>query len=81
MSIMVSIGSNPQDYENLIAARDLAKFVSSLMKAEDHTLIFADKNYSQKDINNVISWIDDILNILYNGGNLEDLSDLEPLGA
>lgn len=81
MSILVSIGSNPEDYKYLNAARDLSKFVSSLMKAEDHSLIFADNNYSQKDINELITWIDSILNILYNGGNLEDLSDLEPLGA
>lgn len=81
MSILVSIGSNPQDYKNLTSARDLAKFVASLMRAEDHSIIFADKNYTQSDINNLITWIDDILNILYNGGNLEDLSDLEPLGA
>lgn len=81
MSILVSIGSNPDDIKNLQAAKDITKFVSSLMKAEDHTLIFADKNYSQKEIDQVSQWLDNILYILYNGGNLEDITDLEPATA
>lgn len=73
MSIMVSIGNDPKDFENLSTARDLAKFVSSLMKAEDHTILFADSNYSQKQIEDLRTWLDNIISILYNSGNIEDI--------
>jgi hypothetical protein len=73
MSILVSIGSDPKDIDNLTLARDLAKFVSSLLKAEDHTVLFADSNYSQKQIEDLRVWLDNILLILFNGGTIEDL--------
>lgn len=76
MSIVVSIGNNPEDLKNLIIAKDLAKFVSSLMKAEDHTILFADNNYSYKQIEDLRSWFDNILFVLSNGGNIEDTEDL-----
>ena len=75
MSMSVSIGSNPQDIENLILAKDIAKFVSSLMKAEDHSVIFADANYTQQQINDFRSWIDDILFIIHNSGTLYESSE------
>ena len=78
MSILVSIGSNPSDIKNLIIAKDLAKFVSSLMKAEDHTVLFADSNYSQKQIEDLRKWIDSIISIMYNGGNVQSIDTLIP---
>lgn len=76
MSILVSIGSDPSDIKNLIIAKDLIKFVSSLMKAEDHTVLFADSNYTEKQIQDVRQWIDNILSILYNGGNIQPIETL-----
>ena len=77
MSMSVSIGSTSQDIENLILAKDIAKFVSSLMKAEDHTILFADNNYTQKQIEDFRSWVDDIIFILHNSGTLyEDLDEV-----
>lgn len=76
MSIMVSIGNDTNDITNLEIAKDLVKFVSSLMKAEDHTTLFADSNYSQKQIEDLRIWLDNILSILYNGGNIEDTENL-----
>ena len=79
MSIVVSIGNDPNDIQNLAIAKDLTKFVSSLMKAEDHTILFADSIYTQKQIEDLRTWLDNILFILYNGGNIEDTSDLVKL--
>ena len=76
MSILVSIGSNPSDIKNLTIAKDLVKFVSSLMRAEDHTVLFADSNYSQKEIEDLREWIDSIISIMYNGGNIEPIDTL-----
>ena len=81
MSILVSLGANPNDVNQLQTAKDITKFVSSLMKAEDHSIIFADKNYTQAQLNSLTEWFDDILFILYNGGNLEDTPDLQTLDS
>ena len=81
MSILVSIGSDPADLDKLVMAKDVTKFVSSLMKAEDHNLIFANTNYTQKQIDDLAEWLDDILYILYNGGNIEDHSEYQPVEA
>ena len=76
MSILVSIGANETDINNLQMTQDIISFVSSLLKAEDHELLFANKTYTQSQVDSLLSWYDDILSILYNGGNSEDYSDL-----
>ncbi len=76
MSILVSIGANDTDINNLQMTHDIIAFVSSLLKAEDHELLFANKNYSQSQIDSLLSWYEDLLAILYNGGSSEDYSEL-----
>jgi hypothetical protein len=78
MSILVSIGANETDINNLQMTQDIISFVSSLLKAEDHELLFANKTYTQSQVDSLLSWYQDILSILYNGGNSEDYSDLIP---
>lgn len=78
MSILVSIGANETDINNLQMTQDIISFVSSLLKAEDHELLFANKTYTQSQVDSLLSWYQDILSILYNGGNSEDYSDLVP---
>lgn len=77
MSVLVSIGSEPKDIQNLQMAKHITKFVSSLLKAEDHHILFAEENYTQKHLDDLSDWLENILFILYNGGNLEDYSDLQ----
>jgi hypothetical protein len=48
------------------------------MKAEDHTVLFADSNYSQKQIEDLRKWIDSIISIMYNGGNVQSIDTLIP---
>jgi len=74
MSISVSIGANDTDITNLQMTRDIILFVSSLLKAEDHVLLFANKTYTQSQIDNLVRWYNDLLNILYNAGTLEEVS-------
>lgn len=76
MSILVSIGANETDISNLQMTRDIISFVSSLLKAEDHIALLAERTYTQTEINSLLSWYDDLLAILYNGGTAEDYSDL-----
>jgi hypothetical protein len=76
MSILVSIGANDNDIKNLQMTQDIISFVSSLLKAEDHELLFANKNYTQAQVSDLLEWYNDILYILYNGGSSEDYSDL-----
>lgn len=78
MSILVSIRANETDINNLQMTQDIISFVSSLLKAEDHELLFASKTYTQSQVDSLLSWYQDILSILYNGGNSEDYSDLIP---
>lgn len=74
MSISISIGSTVHDLENLQQTKDIISFVSNLLKSEDQEVIFANKNYTSLQINNLLKWYDDILNILYNAGSPEDYS-------
>ena len=73
MSISISIGSNPQDIVNLQKTRDIISFVSNLIKSEDQEVIFAKSNYTRKDMQDLIKWYGDLLDILYNAGNSEEL--------
>jgi hypothetical protein len=76
MSILVSIGANDNDIKNLQMTQDIISFVSSLLKAEDHELLFANENYTQTQINSLLEWYGDMLYILYNGGSSEDYSEM-----
>ena len=73
MSISISIGSNPQDILNLQKTREIISFVSNLIKSEDQEFIFAKSNYTRNDMQNLIKWYGDLLDILYNAGTPEEL--------
>lgn len=73
MSILVSIGANDTDINNLQMTRDIISFVSSLLKAEDHVSLFANKSYTQSQIDELLQWYNDLLNILFNAGTLEEV--------
>jgi hypothetical protein len=73
MSISISIGSTPQDIANLQKTRDIISFVSNLIKSEDQEVIFAKSNYTRKDMQDLIKWYGDLLDILYNAGTVEEL--------
>lgn len=72
MSISISIGSNPQDITNLQMTEDIISFVSSLLKAEDHVSLLADKTYTQSQVDSLLNWYHNLLDILYNAGTLEE---------
>jgi len=73
MSISISIGSHPQDIINLQKTKDIISFVSNLIKSEDQEFIFAKSNYTRNDMQNLIKWYGDLLDILYNAGTPEEL--------
>lgn len=76
MSILVSIGANETDISNLQMTRDIISFVSSLLKSQNVTALLADVTYTDTEIHSLLNWYDDLLAILYNGGNTEDYSDI-----
>ena len=78
MSILVSIGANDNDINNLQMTQDIISFVSSLLKAEDHELLFANKTYTQAQVDSLLSWYTDLLDILYNAGTLEEEEEITP---
>lgn len=79
MSILVSVGSNPDDIKNLQIAKDVTSFISDLINDKDNNSILSDKDYVQSEINKASKWFDDILSILYNGGNLHTGEDVKSI--
>lgn len=72
MSISISIGSSAQDLEYLQQTKDVISFVSNLLKSEDQEVIFANKTYTRLQIDKLLVWYKDLLDILYNAGTLDE---------
>lgn len=64
MSFYVSIGSS-DDIKNLQKTQKYLRRYSELYQPEDE----------RQEVKDLISWYDNIFNILFNGGNSEDMSD------
>jgi hypothetical protein len=79
MSILVSVGSNTDDIKNLQIAKDVTSFISDLINDKDNNSILSDKHYTQSEIDKASKWFDDILSILYNGGNLHSGEDIQSI--
>jgi hypothetical protein len=79
MSILVSVGSNTDDIKNLQIAKDVTSFISDLINDKDNNSILSDKHYTQSEIDKASKWFDDILSILYNGGNLHTGEDVQSI--
>lgn len=71
MSLMLSIGADPQDLQNIKMTRDLLMFMEQATSGPS-TIVVNNSVYEHEEIKSLLSWYNDIHSILCNGGNLED---------